>query len=167
MEQQQHPEKGVTGPNLTPTSIDRSTSENPATTEILHTNYDPQALESRGITEIEGATEPDETDTSPTEQTDYTVDPPQDEKGAGQRENELNDLPRSISTFLHLSRGRIEDLTSLLSELSGTPLTTEITTNWLGLEPQGTKKHKTHQAKNCWMASWKTRKMIRRNSFPY
>ena len=87
---------------------------------------------------IEGAIELDETDTPPTEQTDCTEDPPQDEKGAGQRGNELNNLPQSISTFLHLSRGRIEDLTSLLSELSGTPLTTEITTNWLGLEPQGT-----------------------------
>ena len=116
MEQQQHQEKGVMGPNLTPTSTEGSTRENPATTEIFHTNYDPQALESRGITEIVGAIEPDETDTSPTEQTDYIADPPQDEKGAGQRGNELNNLPQSISTFLHLSRGRIEDLTSLLSE---------------------------------------------------
>ena len=86
---------------------------------------------------MEGATEPAETDISPTEQTDYIVDPPQDERGASLRGNELNNLPKSISTFLHLSRGRIEDLTSLLSELSGTPLTTEITTNWLGLKPQG------------------------------
>ena len=51
---------------------------------------------------------------------------------------EYSNLPQSISTFLHLSRGRIDELTSLLSELSGTPLTMEITINWLGLEPQGT-----------------------------
>ena len=48
------------------------------------------------------------------------------------------DLPQSISTFLHLSLGRIEDLTSLLSELSGTPLTSAFSSIWLGLEPQGT-----------------------------
>ena len=89
---------------------------------------------------IGGTIEPEETDTPPTEQTDCTEDPPQDEKGAGQLGNELNNLPQSISTFLHLSQGRIEDLTSLLSELSGIPLTTEITTNWLGLEPQDNDK---------------------------
>ena len=87
---------------------------------------------------IGGAIEPEETDTPPTEQTDRTEDPPQDEKGAGQLGNELNNLPQSISTFLHLCRGRIEDLTSLSSALSGTPITTKITTNWLGLEPQDT-----------------------------
>jgi hypothetical protein len=85
-----------------------------------------------------GAIEPEETDTPPTQQTDRTEDPPQEEKGTGQPENELTNLPQSISIFLHLSRGRIEELTSLLSELSGTPLTTEITNNWLSLEPQDT-----------------------------
>jgi len=78
------------------------------------------------------------TDTPPTEQADCTEDTPQEKKRTGQPENELNNLPQSISTFLHLSRGRIEELTSLLSELSGTPLTTEITTNWLSLEPKDT-----------------------------
>ena len=33
-------------------------------------------------------------------------------------------------------KGRIEELTSLLSELSGTPLTTEMTCIWLGLDFQ-------------------------------
>jgi len=59
---------------------------------------------------------------------------PLDEKGLGQSENEHTNLPQSISAFLHLSQGRIEDLTSLLSELSGTPLTMEMTCIWLGLE---------------------------------
>jgi len=66
MEQQPYQEKGVMGPNLTPTFTEGSTSENPATTEILHTKHDSKALESRGKTVIEGAIEPDETDTSPT-----------------------------------------------------------------------------------------------------
>ena len=43
-------------------------------------------------------------------------------------------LPQSILAFLHLSQGRIDELTSLLSELSGTPLTKEMTCIWLGLE---------------------------------
>ena len=54
----------------------------------------------------------------------------------GQPDNEHSNLPQSITTFLHLSRGRFEEITSLLSELSGTPLTMEITINWLGLELQ-------------------------------
>ena len=87
---------------------------------------------------IGGATEPEGTDTLLTEQADRTEEPLPEEKGTGQPDNEQSNLPQSISTFLHLSRGRIEELTSLLSELSGTPLTMEITINWLGLEPQGT-----------------------------
>jgi len=59
---------------------------------------------------------------------------PLDEKGLGQSENEHTNLPQTISTFLHLRQGRIEELTSLLRELSGTPLTTEMTCIWLGLE---------------------------------
>jgi len=39
-------------------------------------------------------------------------------------------------TFLELSQGRVEELTSLLSELIGTPLTTEMTYKWLGLDFQ-------------------------------
>jgi len=56
---------------------------------------------------------------------------------------ENSDLPReepinlfqSISVFFHLSQGRIEELTSLLSELAGTPLTREMTCKWLELDP--------------------------------
>jgi len=59
---------------------------------------------------------------------------PLDEKGLGQSENEHTNLPQTISTFLHLSQERIEELTSLLSEVSGTPLTTEMNCIWLGLE---------------------------------
>ena len=134
MEQLPHQERVVTEAHLTPTP----TSEHPTTPEILHTNYDPQVSESRGKAVTGGAIEPEETDTPPTQQTDRTEDPPQEEKGTGQPGNELTNLPQSISIFLHLSRGRIEELTSLLSELSGTPLTTEITNNWLSLEPQDT-----------------------------
>ena len=62
--------------------------------------------------------------------------PPPEDRGPGQPENEHSNLPQSISVFFHLSQGRIEELTSLLSELSGTPLTMKMTSKWLGLEPQ-------------------------------
>ena len=42
----------------------------------------------------------------------------------------------SISVFFHLSQGRIEELTGLLSEMSDTPITIEMTCKWLDLEPQ-------------------------------
>ena len=50
-------------------------------------------------------------------------------------------LFRSITPILISSpsfQGRIEELTSLLSELSGTPLTTEMTCLWLGLDSNST-----------------------------
>jgi len=45
-------------------------------------------------------------------------------------------LLQSISVFFQLSQGRIEELTGLLSEMSGTPITMEMTCKWLDLEPQ-------------------------------
>ena len=39
-------------------------------------------------------------------------------------------------TFLRLSQERVEEVTSLLSELIGTPLTTEMTCTWLNLDFQ-------------------------------
>jgi len=50
------------------------------------------------------------------------------------REEPIN-LFQSISVFLHLSQGRIEELSSPLSELAGTPLTREMTCKWLELDP--------------------------------
>jgi len=68
--------------------------------------------------------------------TDHRGKPLPEDKGTDQSENEHSNLSQSILVFFHLSEGRIEELTSLLSELSGTPLTKEMTANWLGLEPQ-------------------------------
>ena len=39
-------------------------------------------------------------------------------------------------TFLRLSQGRVEEVISLLIELIGTPLTTEMTCTWLSLDFQ-------------------------------
>jgi len=62
--------------------------------------------------------------------------PLQPEEQSRQPLEETTTLLQFISTFFQLSQGRIEDLTGLLSELSGTPITTEMTCTWLDLEPQ-------------------------------
>jgi len=125
--------------NPNPTQKAGPTFQNWQAPNILLSNrYAPQALETRGEGETGGATEADGVSAPLTEKADHKELPLPEDKGTGQPDNEHSNLPQSISAFLHLSRGRIEELTSLLSELSGTPLTMEITINWLGLEPQCT-----------------------------
>ena len=139
MEHLPHEGRLGTGAHLKPTPTEGPTIDNPKKPEILLSNhYAPQALDIRGEVEIGGAIEPEGVDTPLNEKAGCTEEPLPEEKGTGQPDNEHSNLPQSISTFLHLSRGRIEELTSFLSELSGTPLTMEITINWLGLEPQCT-----------------------------
>jgi len=135
------PREGRSGtgayPNPTPTV--GPTNENWKAPEILlSTHYAPQAPDIWGEVETGRANEPEGAGTPLTEKADHAAEPPPEEKGTGQPDNVHSNLPQSITTFLHLSRGRIEEITSLLSELSGTPLTMEITINWLGLEPQCT-----------------------------
>ena len=130
MENLPREERLGTGAHPNPTPTERPTIENLRAPEILLSNhYAPQALDIRGEVEIGGAIEPEGVDTPLTEKADRTEEPLPEEKGTGQPDNEHSNLPQSISTFLHLSQGRIEEQTSLLSELSGTPLTMEITTN--------------------------------------
>jgi len=44
-------------------------------------------------------------------------------------------LHNLLRSYLKLSRGSVEDLTGLQSELSGTPITSQITCKWIGTEP--------------------------------
>jgi len=115
-----------------PTKVNRKAPETPP-----DNSYAPQAIETRGEGEAGGRPELDGVSVPPTEKADHRDKPPPEDKGTGtgQFENGHSNLPQSISAFLHLSQGRIEELTSLLSELSGTPLTMEMTINWQGLEP--------------------------------
>jgi len=100
--------------------------------DILPTNCpDPQALATRGKGEVVGAEELG--GDPPFEQ---VHNPPSVELELGRLENENTNFPQTMLTFLELSQGRVEELTSLLSELSGTPLTTEMTCKWLGLDFQ-------------------------------
>ena len=63
-----------------------------------------------GAAELDGANVP------PSKKADHRQIP-LEEKGLGESENEQINLTQSISAFLHLSHGRIEELTSLLSEV--------------------------------------------------
>ena len=121
---QEGPDGGVI-PQSNPIYEEGPTKENLEILETPLTNrLTPQAPETRGedgkggCVEIDGSPSYDKADHRQT---------PLDEKGVGQSENKHTKLSQTISTFLHLSQGRIEELTSLLSQLSGTPLTTEMT----------------------------------------
>ena len=107
--------------------------------EILETflsnRLKQQAQETRRKGEVGGIRELDGVSVPPSEKVDHSQIPPE-EKVLGHSENEQTNLPQSISTFLHLSQGLIEELTNLLSELSPTPLTMEMTCIWMGLELQ-------------------------------
>jgi len=62
--------------------------------------------------------------------------PLQPEEQLRQPPEEPTTLLQSIPIFFQLSQGHVEDLTGLLSELSGTLITTGMTCKWLDLEPQ-------------------------------
>ena len=96
MEQQQHP--ATRGAEPSPTALERP-RENPVTRDIPPTQIDLRALESQETTGIEGATEPDISDTPPTEQSENLIDPPQDRRGAGLGGNELKTHLRSFQPF--------------------------------------------------------------------
>ena len=133
---QQKGSDGEVIPQHNPIYEEGPTKENLEKLETLLSNrLTPQAPETRGEGEVEGAAELDGANVPSSEKADHRQTP-LDEKGLGQSKNAQINLPKSISAFLHLSQGRIEELTSLLSELSGTPLTMEMTCIWLGLESQ-------------------------------
>jgi len=124
--------------------------------DILPTNCpDLQVLETRGEGEAAEAEEPGEDPLLEQVQNSPTVD-----LEPGYLEDENTNFPQTMLTLLQLSQGRVEELTSLLSELSGTPLTTETTCKWLGLDSQS-KAIPTTITPNLSMASPKTPKIIR------
>jgi len=143
------PGRSAAGANLitNPTHKERPTTENPKVLVTLLSNrYIPQVLETREEDKAGGATELDGVSAPPTEKADHRKNPLPEKDGPGQSENEYINLPQSILVFFHLSQGRIEELTSLLSDLSGTPLTMEMRCKWLGLEPQ--RKEIPHDSRN-------------------
>jgi len=134
-----HQGRSDVGANLNPnpTHNEGPTTKNLKVLETpLSNRYIPQVLETRGEGEEGGATERGGVSGPPTERADDREQPLPQEEEPGQSEDEPINLLQSISVFFHLSQGRIEELTSLLSEMSGTPLTMEMTCKWLDLEPR-------------------------------
>ena len=75
-------------------------------------------------------------DNATTIREDEMENPQHLEEQPRQPQGELPTLLQVIPIYFQLSQGRIEDLTGLLSELSGTPITTEMTSKWPDLDPQ-------------------------------
>ena len=109
-------ERPMVGANPNPTHKEGPSTANLKAPETPLSNcYAPQVLEPRGEDEAGGSTELDGGSVPPTEKADHREEPLPEDKGTGQSENEHSNLPQSISVFFHLSQGRIEELTSLLS----------------------------------------------------
>ena len=115
--------------------------------DTLPTNCsDPQVLTTRGKGEGEETEEPG--GDSPVEQ---LHNPPIGNLELGHLENENTNFPQTMLTFLRLSQGRVEEVTSLLSELIGTPLTTEMKCTWLSLDFQSKMiPHDSHSKTYRW-----------------
>jgi len=96
----------------------------------------PLALETKEEEDDGGAIEGSEESAPSTRREDERERPFLQEEKSDQFPREPINLLQSISVFFHLSQGRIEELTGLLSEKSGTPITMEMTCKWLDLEPQ-------------------------------
>jgi len=126
------------GANPNPTHKEGPATENQKVLDTLlriH-HYIPPVLETKGEGEGGGATGRGGESGPSTERADARKQPLLQEENPDQPEDEPIILLQSISVFFHLNQGRIEELTSLLSEMSGTPLTIEMTCKWLDLEPQ-------------------------------
>jgi len=96
----------------------------------------PQDPEANSIKDGGGGTEGSGENTTSTTREDEKERPLRPEEQLRQPPEEPTTLLQSIPIFFQLSQGRIEDLICLLSELSGTLITTEMTCKWLDLEPQ-------------------------------
>jgi len=147
--EQNLPRQGTTdeGANPNPTYKEGPTTENQKVLETplsIH-HYIPPVLETKGEGEGGGTTERGGESGPSTERADVRKQPLLQEEKPDQCEDEPINLLQSMSGFFHLSQGRIEELSSLLSEMSGTPITMEMTCKWLDLEPQI--KEKSHDSR--------------------
>jgi len=135
------------GQNL-PCSESRNEGANPAREERSPTaqqrgmeipfnthDYIPLALGTKEGVDGGGTREGGDDNTPPAKMEEVRERPSLQEENSDQPLEEPINLFQSISVFLHLSQGRIEELTSLLSELAGTPITVEMTCKWLDLDP--------------------------------
>ena len=131
------PRSGRGDGGANPVHGERSPIANHRGMEILSNTHDyiPLALETEVGVDGGGTTEGGGESTPLTKMEDVRERPFLQEEKSDQLLGEPINLLLSISVFCHLSHGRIEELTSLLSELSGTPITMEMTCKWMDLDP--------------------------------
>jgi len=99
-------------------------------------DYIPLVLETKEEEDGGGTIEGSRESAPSTGREDERERPLLQEEKPDQSLGEPINLLQSISVFFYLSQGQIEELTGLLSEMSGTPITMEMTCKWLDLEPQ-------------------------------
>jgi len=100
-------------------------------------DYTPIAMEMGGGGDGDGTRGGGDENTTPAKMEEGREQPSLQAENSDHPQEEPISLFQSNSVFLHLnlSQGQIEKLTSLLSELAGTPLTREMTWKWLELDP--------------------------------
>jgi len=106
--------------------------------DILSNTYDyiPLVLKTEKGEDSGGTIEGSGESAPPTRMEDERVRPFLQVEKSDQLLGEPINLLQSISVFFHLSQGQIEDLTGLLSEMSGTPITMKMTCKLLDLDPE-------------------------------
>ena len=132
------PRRGRTEEGANPNHKEGPSTENQRGLDILFSTHDyiPLALEIKEEEDGGGMIEGGGENAPSARREDKGERPSRQEDKSDQSLEEPVNLLQSISVFLHLSQGRIEELTGLLSEMSGTPITMEMTCKWLDFEPQ-------------------------------
>jgi len=132
------PRQGRRDGGANPVQREGSPTENQLGIDTLSSTHDhiPLALETKEEEDGGGAIEGGKESAPSTKREDEMERPFLQKEQSDQFPGEPINLLQSISVFFHLSQGRIEELTGLLSEMSGTPIKMEMTCKWLDLGPQ-------------------------------
>jgi len=132
------PRRGIKDGGANPVHREGSSTENQRGLDTLSSTHDyiPLVLETKKVEDSDGTTGGSGESVISTRREDEKERPFLQEEKSDQFLGEPINLRQSISVFFQLSQGWIEELTGLLSEMSGTPITMEMTCKWLDLEPQ-------------------------------
>ena len=135
--EQNLPRRGRKDGGANPIHREGPSTENQRGLDTLFSTHDyiPLVLETEEEEDGGGTTEGSGESAPPTRREDERERPFLQGEKSNQFLGEPINLLQSISVFFHLSQGRIEELTGLLSKISGTPITMEMTCKWLDLEP--------------------------------
>jgi len=128
------PRRGRRDGGANPVQGKESPTENQRGLDTLSSTHDyiPLALETKNVEDGGGTTGGSGESVTSTSREDVKEWPFLQEEKSDQFPGEPINLLQSISVFFQLSQGRIEELTGLLSEMSGTPITMEVTCKMAG-----------------------------------